>query len=194
MTEDVLDEPEAQAIIVLQPFWHFLVLSFFTCGIYPMVWAYKVWMQLREDNFMRRDPILDIILHPVVRVLLDWVFSFSLFRHVTQAAKQEKCAIDYSPMLFAMAFSFLSIFGRRLEFPFFLLIFVFWVPYIPLFFTFRHYLEAKNTICIYRHKFKTWEMILLFLGFHASFSILTLAFNPDLLRDLQQNSMINIFQ
>jgi len=185
MTEDIIDSLEAKPIIILQPFRHFFILSLCSCGVYPMIWAYSVWRQLRTDGEMFSNPVLDVVFHPIVRVFFDWLFSFSLYRHVTQAALKKNCIVDYSPFLFAMAFSFLRMFSQQLVFPWFLLIFIFWVPYIPLFFTWRHYLEAKEVVCVYREKLRLWEVAILALGIYGSLNIMVLALYPELLSEVK---------
>ncbi|MGL1936131.1 MAG: hypothetical protein OCD01_13970 [Fibrobacterales bacterium] len=186
MADTVIDDDDIKPVIILQPFWHFFTLSLVSCGLYSMIWAYGIWAQLRNDNEMHNDKVLNVILHPIVRVVFDWLFSFSLYRHVTNAAIKQKVLVDYSPFLFAAAFSFLRIFSQQLAFPWFMLIFIFWVPYIPLFFTYRKYLEAKEAVCIYRSRLRLWEIILLVLGVYGSMGILTMAFNPELLRQVQE--------
>lgn len=189
MTEDVLDEPEAKAVIILQPFWHFVLLSALTLGIYSKIWSYGVWTQLKDDGEVRRDPIFDIILHPLVKSILDIVFSFSLFRYVTEAAKKKDIVVDYSPFLFAGCYSFLLLF-IQIEFPWVLLAFIFWVPEIPLFFTYRKYLETKKTVCVFRQRMRFWELIMLVIGVHLSMAIVNVSLNPDLINQVYESSSI----
>lgn len=186
MIEDVLDDPEAKAVIVLQPFWHFVLLSALTCGVYSKVWAYGVWTQLKEDEEVQRDPILDIVFHPLVKSILDVVFSFSLFRYVTEAAKKKDIVVDYSPFLFAGCYSFL-LFFIQIEFPWILLAFIFWVPEIPLFFTYRKYLETKKTVCVFRQKMRLWEIIILIIGVHMSMAIVNVSLNPSLVKQVYES-------
>ncbi|NPE28564.1 DUF4234 domain-containing protein [Methanococcoides sp. SA1] len=77
--------------------WKFLILSFFTFGIFEIYWMYKHWKYLQQKQ--------DLKVHSFWRSLFGLFFITSLFKRLSEVAEKENGIIlKYPPETYAGAY------------------------------------------------------------------------------------------
>lgn len=79
----VADARGLSPVIRPRPLWHWVVLAVSTFGLYLLYWYWMVWSYLRDRHGARVLPLV----RSVVDVFVAPVFSYSLFRHLFDAAR-----------------------------------------------------------------------------------------------------------
>jgi hypothetical protein len=81
-----------------------IVMSVFTIGLYQFYWFYKNWDFINDRQKLR--------IKPIWRSIFRYIFCYSLFNRVRQAAREVNINTRISPALLTVAYIVLNIFER----------------------------------------------------------------------------------
>ncbi len=136
------------------PIWKFILLTFATLWIYEMVWFYRNWKLLKEEQGLKISPFWRAVFAPL--------FAESIAYHLRKYLKEKDSPCDFSPTIIGVSYFVIAIL-TTLPNPYWLIAFFSFVPMLPLVNSMNTYWQKEEQGLPVR-KFTWWQIILVAIG------------------------------
>ncbi len=134
----------------------FIILSIFTCGLYPFWWTYKAW------RFFNEKDDLDII--PAARTLFSYIFLSNLFKIILELARNAGYSKTFHPALLHVIYVVIILLSYLPE-PYFLISLLSFVIFIQPFQALNFAkMNIPGIVTIERTSFNARQIVLIVIG------------------------------
>ncbi len=169
MTQENPQDSKKENFSKVIPLWKFILLSVITFGIYELVWFYRNWKILKNEQNLKITPLL--------RTIFSTIFAWSFASYLKKFLNEKNIAFNYSPILIWASYFVFRILWKLPD-PYSLLSYLTFISMIPL-------VKSMNTYWISQEqnlspkKFSWWQIILIIIWIIMFMLIVFASFLPE---------------